>query len=127
MAENYVCKIKVKNKLYAIEIGYLRRSARKSKLERVPNEETRKIMQAEEMILDRIEARKLRWFGYVIRMPEEGWPAVIHSWIPPGRRKRGRPRRSWRAGVTEAMGKKGGSGQKTPRTGYFGEEDWKGG
>jgi hypothetical protein len=39
-----VKKSKKKNKLYAIEIGYLRRSARKSKLERVPKEETRKIM-----------------------------------------------------------------------------------
>jgi hypothetical protein len=50
-----------------------------------------------------MEARKLRWFGHVTRMPEERWPAIIHSWIPPGRRKRGRRRRSWRDGVTDAM------------------------
>jgi hypothetical protein len=62
----------------------------------------------------------------VMRMPEERWPAVIHSWIPPGRRKRGWPRRSWRDGITEAI-KKGGWGKKTPRTGYFGGEDWEGG
>jgi hypothetical protein len=47
-----------------------------------------------ETVLDRIEARKLRWFGHVMRMPEERWTAIIHSWIPPGRKKRGRPRRS---------------------------------
>jgi hypothetical protein len=35
-------------------------------------------------------------------------------------------RRSWQESVTEAM-KKGGWGQKTPRTGYFGEENWDGG
>jgi hypothetical protein len=54
-----------------------------------------------------IEASKLRWFGHVIRMAEERWPAIIHSRIPPGRRKRRRPRRSWRDGVTEAMEKRG--------------------
>jgi hypothetical protein len=35
-------------------------------------------MRAEETVLDRIEARKLRWFGHVIRMPEERWPAIVH-------------------------------------------------
>jgi hypothetical protein len=90
-------------------------------LERVPNEEIRRIMQAEETVLDRIEARKLKW--HVMRMSEERWPAIIHSWIPPGRRKKGRPRWSWRDCITEAM-KKGEWGKKTPRTGYFGEEDW---
>jgi hypothetical protein len=38
-------------------------------------------------------------------MPEERWPAIIHLWIPAGRRKRRRPRRSWREGITEAMKK----------------------
>jgi hypothetical protein len=31
-------------------------------------------MQADETVSDRIEARKLRWFGHVMRMPEERWP-----------------------------------------------------
>jgi hypothetical protein len=55
-----------KNKLQAVEMGYLRRSARKSKLGRVPSKEIRRIMEAEETVLDRIEARKLRWFGHVM-------------------------------------------------------------
>jgi hypothetical protein len=37
-------------------------------LERVPNEEIRRITQAEETILGTIEARKLRWFGHVMRI-----------------------------------------------------------
>jgi hypothetical protein len=44
-----------------------------------------------------------------MRIPEGRWSAIIHSWIPAGRRKRRRPRRSWREGVTEAM-EKGGMG-----------------
>jgi hypothetical protein len=61
-----------------------------------------------------------------MRMPVKRWPAIIQSWIPPGRRKTGRPRRSCRDGVTEAM-EKGGWVQKTPGAGYFGEENWEGG
>jgi hypothetical protein len=76
-------------------------------LERVPNEEIRRIMQAEQRVLDRIEARELRWIGHVMRMPEDRWPAIIHSWFPLGRRKRGRPWRSWQDCITEAMKKRG--------------------
>jgi hypothetical protein len=63
-----------KNKLRAVEMDYLRRRARKSKLNRFSNEEIRRINQAEETVLDRTEARKLRWFGHVMRMP-----AIIQS------------------------------------------------
>jgi hypothetical protein len=92
-------------------MDYLRRNVRKSKLETVPSKEIRIIMQAEETVLDRIEARNLIWFGHVMRTPEERWPAIIHSWIPSGRRKRGRPRRPWWDGVTEAMEERGNGGR----------------
>jgi hypothetical protein len=75
MSVNYGWKIKVKKQAIGSSST---RSARKSKLERVPNEEIRRIMQTEETVLDRIEAIKLRWFGHVMRMPEERWPAIIH-------------------------------------------------
>jgi hypothetical protein len=57
-----------------------------------------------------------------MKIPEETWTAKIHSRIPAGRRKWRRPKRSWRDGVTEERWV-----QKTPRTGYFGGEDWEGG
>jgi hypothetical protein len=60
-----------KNKLQAVEMDYLRRSARKSKLERVRDEEIKLKMQAGETVLGRIEIRNLKWFGHVVRMPEE--------------------------------------------------------
>jgi hypothetical protein len=63
-------------------------------------------MQAEETGLDRIEIKKLEWFGHLMTMLQERWPAKIHAWIPVGRRNTGRPRRRWRAGVTEAMEKR---------------------
>jgi hypothetical protein len=46
--------------LQAVEMDYLRRNARKSKLETVPDVEIRRIMQAEGTVLDRIEAKIVR-------------------------------------------------------------------
>jgi hypothetical protein len=71
-------------------------------------------MQAEETVSDRIEARILRWFGHVMRILEEKWPAIIHTWISPARRKWGRRGWSWRDGVTEAMKKRGDEGRRRP-------------
>ena len=36
-------------------------------------------------------------------MPEERIPELIMEWIPQERRKRGRPRKTWREGVQAAM------------------------
>ena len=36
-------------------------------------------------------------------MPEERIPKLIMEWVPLGRRKRGRPRKTWMEGVKAAM------------------------
>ncbi|XP_044757686.1 uncharacterized protein LOC123315839 [Coccinella septempunctata] len=82
-------------------MDYLRRSARTSRLQHVTNDSIRDRLQAKETVMDRIEIRSLRWFGHLKRMPEYRWPRRL--WVPPGRRKRGRPRRSWNEGVYQSM------------------------
>ena len=44
-------------------------------------------MQAEQSILNRIQRRQLKWYGYVLRMNDSRWPKKIYKWKPPGRRK----------------------------------------
>nr|CAI5853376.1 unnamed protein product [Callosobruchus analis] len=92
-----------KEKLMATEIDFLRRSCGKSRLERVRNSEIRHMMGKEQTVADEIERRQLVWFGHTKRMDENRWPRKVLEWIPPERRKRGRPRRSWRDDVEEAM------------------------
>jgi len=46
-------------------------------------------------IIDSIERKRLQWYGYVRRMPEERIPKLIMEWIPRERRKRGRARKTW--------------------------------
>lgn len=92
-----------KRKLTAVEMDYLRRSARRSRLERIRNEQIRREMSAEETVIERIEKKSLKWFGHLLRMEETRWPKRIFQWTPPGKQKRGRPHRSWNEGIRRAM------------------------
>jgi len=83
----------------------LRRSAKKSRMERTKNERIKEIMgvKGKPDIIDNIEKKGLQWYGHVKRMPEEGIPKLIMEWIPLERRKRGRPRKTWMEAVQAAM------------------------
>jgi hypothetical protein len=74
----------------------LRKSARKSRMERKKNEHIKEIMgvKGKPDIIDIIEKKRLQWHGHVKRMPEERIPKLIMEWIPEERRKRGRPRKT---------------------------------
>jgi hypothetical protein len=54
-----------------VEMDYLRRNARVSRLEHISNQEIRIRMNVEESIIDRIKNKGLNWFGHVLRMEEE--------------------------------------------------------
>ena len=57
----------------ATEMDVLRRSARKSRLERITNEHIKEMMEVKEDpdIIDIIERKRLEWYGHVKRMQEE--------------------------------------------------------
>jgi hypothetical protein len=82
-----------RKRLQAVEMDYLRKSAGVSRLEHTSNQEIRTRMNAEESIIDRIKNKGLDWFGHVLRMEEERWPKQLYQWKPPGKRKRGRPKK----------------------------------
>jgi hypothetical protein len=81
------------NKILATEMDVLRRSARKSKLEKIKNENIKEIMGVKGKP-DIIEKKKLQWYGHVKRMPEERIPKLILECVSAERRKRGRPRKT---------------------------------
>ena len=96
------------NKILATEMDVLRRSARKSRLERITNEHIKEMMEVKEDpdIIDIIERKRLQCYGHVKRMQEERLPKLIMEWIPEERRKRGRPRKTWMEEVQAAMEKR---------------------
>jgi hypothetical protein len=69
----------------------------------------RKKMSVTRSLLDDIKTKQLQWYGYVQRMEEGRLP----KWRPSGRRKRGRPKLTWKEGIRGMMGEKG-----------LQEEDW---
>ena len=83
----------------------LRRSAQKSRLERIKNETIKEIMGVKDDsdIIDVIEQKRLIWYGHVNRMSDKRLPKLIMEWIPEERRKRGRPKKTWLEGVYAAM------------------------
>jgi hypothetical protein len=104
-AEVWQIPIREINKILSTEMDVLRRSARKSRSERMKNEHIKKIMglKGKPDIIDVIEKKRLQWYGHVKRMPEEMIPTLIMEWIPEESRKRGRPRKTWVEGVDAAM------------------------
>jgi hypothetical protein len=83
----------------------LRRSARKSRMERIKNEHIKEIMRVKGKpdIINIIEKKRLERYGHVKWIPEERIPKLIMEWIPEERRKRGRPRKTWMVGRQAAM------------------------
>ena len=60
-------------KILSTEMDVLRRSARKSRMERIKNEHIKEIMGVKEKpdIIDITERKRLQWHGHVKRMQEE--------------------------------------------------------
>ena len=46
-----------------------------------------------------IARRRWRWIGNILRKDQSSIPRVAVEWKPEGRRKRGRPRMTWRHNV----------------------------
>jgi hypothetical protein len=79
------------------------RSARKSRKEKFRNVTIREIMEVGKNILELIEEKRLRWFGYVKRMPGNRLPLKVLEWEPEGTRRRGRPKERWIDGVRRRL------------------------
>ena len=85
----------------------LRRSARISKLDIKTNEYIREKMDAPDTILDEINRKKLTWYGHVERMDPTRLTKIMINWKPEGKKKRGRPQRTWKDEIYTAMGERG--------------------
>ena len=58
-------------------------------------------------LTDVICKRRWRWIGHVLRMPLSATAKVALYWTPDGKRKRGRPKETWRRTVAREMKERG--------------------
>ena len=54
-----------------------------------------------------IKKRRFRWLGHVLRMSSERIPKVALRWTPASKRKRGRPKTTWRKTVETELSEMG--------------------
>jgi hypothetical protein len=84
-------------------MDFWRRSARKSRKEKVRSVTIREIMEVGKNILEVIEEKRLRWFGRVKRTPRNRLPMKILEWEPEGTPRRRRPKERWIDEVRRSM------------------------
>jgi len=90
-------------KIGSIEMGWLRRILGVSRIQRLRNDFIRSKLQQEETLCQKIEKKRLRWFGHVVRMDDNRLPhRALHCYIE-GKRSRGRPRKTWMDSVKEDL------------------------
>ena len=93
--ECWIMNEKVRSRVQAAEMGFLRRISGLILLDKVKSADIRESLNIESLLL-RLERSQLRWYGHVTRMPQERTAKKLLCSTPIGRRPRGRPRTRWR-------------------------------
>lgn len=119
-SEVWQIKQRSENMLLATEMDFWRRSAGISRRDHIRNERIREIMGAEHTIIDDIKTKQLIWYGHVQRMPNDRLPKQVLTWTPQGRRRRGRPRKSWREGIDKEIEER-----EIPEDLWMNRKDWR--
>jgi len=57
----------------------------------------------QDTILNYITRKQYIWCGYMERMDPTRLPKIMINWKPEGRKKRGRPLRTWKDGIYTTM------------------------
>ncbi|KAK3528527.1 hypothetical protein QTP70_001730 [Hemibagrus guttatus] len=93
--ELWVMTERVRSRIQAAEMSFLRRVAGHSLRDRVRSSVTREELGVEPLLLH-IERGQLRWLGHLFRMPPGRLPGEVFRACPTGKRPWGRPRTRWR-------------------------------
>jgi len=94
-AETWTLKEAMKSKLRVFEMNCLRKIKGVTRRDRIRNVEIRAELGIRMDVVQRIQRKRLRYFGHVVRMKTERFPNVALFGHVHGSRKRGRPRKRW--------------------------------
>ena len=89
--ESWVLTDRMRSRVQAAVMRYLRRVAGVHRIDKVSNSTNRQKLNIAQLLL-KVKRSQLRWFGHVLRMPQNRLVYQVHSAQPTGSRPRGRPR-----------------------------------
>ena len=93
--ECWIMNEKVRSRVQAAELRFLRRISGLTLLDKVKSADIRESLNIESLLL-RQERLQLRWYGHVTRMSQERTAKKLLYSSPIGRRSRGLPKARWR-------------------------------
>ena len=105
-SETWTLTTRLKSKVQAAEMRVVRLIKGVTRRDRLRNDDIREELDIES-VLEFVDRSKLRWYGHIMRMDQERYPAKYFRWKPRGKRPVGRPRKRWRDGVREAIEARG--------------------
>lgn len=117
-SETWTLTTRLKSKIQAAEMRVLRLIKGVTRRDRLSNDDIRNELNIES-ILEFVERNQLRWYGHVMRMEEERYPAKYYQWQPREKRPVGRPRKRWRDGVREAIEARGSTMEVVEEEEYY--------
>ena len=101
-SESWTTTDRQKSKLRATEMRFLRKIKSKTKRDRIRNEVFYRHLQIEPITVT-IQQNQLRWLGHMERMNENRLAKKVFKAKGFGKRKRGRPRKTWTEEVQHAL------------------------
>ena len=96
--ENWKSSTTIVNKLNVFQQRCLRKILNVSYRDRITNQAILTRSKVDSLATT-VEKRRLSWLGHLLRMNSSRYATKALSWTPEGRRKRGRPKNTWRRTV----------------------------
>jgi len=100
-SETWTMKESTKNYVRVFEMGCLRKILGVSRRDHIRNSDIRSTLNIQMDVVQKIQRRRLKYFGHVVRMEGNRFPNVALYGQIQGQRERGRPKKRWMANVQE--------------------------
>ena len=105
-AECWTLKAEDEQKILVAEMSWLRRILGVSRRQHIRNTIIRDKLGQQETLVQKIQTRRLTWFGHVTRMKTTQFPNMALHCNIEGNRSRGRPRKQWIDNIKQDLAEK---------------------
>ena len=95
----------IEERVRRFESGCLRKIMKIRWFDMVSKEELRR-RTGQQTIVEKLRVNRWRWYGHVLRMPEQRIPKQALRWRPEGRRRVSRPKDTWQRTIQRDMTEK---------------------